>query len=184
MNNIWAYLLIASIISVQLVEFFIWRNLKNKFYNTLFSVAFIINATLQPIFSLMLLTKLKLRNTMLLTYFCIAIPTLIYNLSMIGIHTSVSKNGNLTWRNLIKPNDTQYWITSICWLFFFTFSFFYEKMWIAIAYSFITLAIICYNYYNYKSEASMWCWIANSLMICFAFYLLFVLPFYEKANIC
>lgn len=184
MNNIWAYLLIASIISVQLVEFFIWRNLKNKFYNTLFSVAFIINATLQPIFSLMLLTKLKLRNTMLLTYFCIAIPTLIYNLSMIGIHTSVSKNGNLTWRDPINPNDMRYWITYIGWLFFFTFSFFYEKMWIVIAYSFITLVIICYNYYNDKSEASMWCWIANSIMICFAFYLLFVLPFYEKANIC
>ena len=35
LNNIWVYLLLFSVISMQLVEFFVWRNIDNKYYNHL-----------------------------------------------------------------------------------------------------------------------------------------------------
>jgi len=59
LNNIWVYLFLASFIFMQLIEFFIWRNINNKFYNKLFSIIATLLLIIQPIMSIMILTNKK-----------------------------------------------------------------------------------------------------------------------------
>ena len=47
LDNIWMYLFLASFIFMQLIEFFIWRNINNKFYNHLFSTMAVILLIIQ-----------------------------------------------------------------------------------------------------------------------------------------
>jgi hypothetical protein len=184
LGDLRTYLFIASIISMQLVEYFIWRNVKNPFYNELFSIIALLVLTIQPIFSMMLLSETNLRNLLLLIYTSLATPTLIHTFMNKNIHTSIGNGGHISWHFLADPFTKYRWFVWIIWLFFFSFSLIYDKRWFIISYSLISLAVICYNYYKYKSVGSVWCWSVNSIMIFYAFYLLIVLPFYEKANIC
>lgn len=75
-------------------------------------------------------------------------------------------------------------LINIVWLFFFFFSFIYEKKYFGIIFGLVMLFITFINYKNDNTMWSMWCWIINSIMIYYAFYLLIYLPFVEKTNIC
>ena len=55
---------------------------------------------------------------------------------------------------------------------------------VGMVFGFIVLVISFINYKNDNTAWSMWCWIVNSIMIYYAFYLLIYLPFLEKSNIC
>jgi len=179
LNNIWIYLFIASFIFMQLVECFIWRNIHNKFYNNLFSIIGVCLLISQPIFSIMILSKTSLRNKLLFSYLLLALPYSIYKFLTKNIHSVVSKGGHLVWNFFENPP-----IVSFIWLFFFLFSLIYEKKWIGILFSTITLLLAYYNYKNDNSMWSLWCWMVNSAMIYYAVYLLIFLPFFEKGNIC
>ena len=211
MNNKWIYLFFASFIIIQLIEFFIWRNLDNK-YNNVFSIIASLVILSQPVVSLMIITNLPLRNLLLSIYLSISIPYSIYTFSTNHIHSTVSKSGHLTWdflndylevsvhstpvRNLLRfvsSSDSstrnqearlKLPILQTIWICFFLFSFLYEKIWVGIVFGLITLIIACVNYLNDNSVPSMWCWSVNSFMILFAFYLLILMPFFEKMQLC
>jgi len=179
----WKYIFFASFICMQLIEFFIWRNIYNKYYNNIFSISAILLLIIQPIFSLMIITSnIQLRNLMMSFYLLLAIPFSIYSFSTTHVYSTVSKNGHLQWNFFHFPSMD--WIIWFIWLFFFLFSFVYEQKWIGISFGLITLLISYINYKNDNSMASMWCWLVNSVMIYYAFYLLLYLPFIEKMDIC
>ncbi len=177
-NNVWMYVFFFSFIFMQLIEFFIWRNINNK-YNKVFSIAAILLLLFQPIASLMLLKKIELRIVMLTIYLIGAIPYSIYQFNTKHFYSSVSKSGHLKW-NFFDVNI----FTLLFWLFFFTFSLFYEKKWIGVIFAIALLLFSLINYTNDDSVSSMWCWLANSSMICYAIYLLIYLPFKEKNKFC
>jgi hypothetical protein len=181
-NNIWVYLFFASFIFMQLVEFFIWRNIDNKFYNNLFSIIAILLLLVQPITSLMMLSDTQLRNILLASYSLIAFPFTIYNLLTVHTHSDVSKSGHLIWNFFGKENRNP--IIYFIWLCFFFFSFVYEKTWLGLIFGIFTLVVSAINYSNENSMWSMWCWVINSVMIYYAVYLLLYLPFLEKSAIC
>jgi len=179
LNNNFIYLFIASFVFMQLIEFFIWKNINNKFYNNIFSIAATLLLIIQPIISIMILSNIQLRNILLILYLLLAIPFSIYKFSTKNIHSVISESGHLRW----KFFDTTPIIWFV-WLFFFMFSFIYEKKWFGIIFGIVVLLI---TYINYKSDHtmwSMWCWSINSIMIYYAIYLLIYLPFLEKSNIC
>ena len=181
LNNTFIYLFIASFVFIQLIEFFIWKNINNKFYNNMFSIMATVLLLLQPIASIMMIkSNIQFRNILLFLYLLLAIPFSIYSFSTKHIHSVISKTGHLDWNFF---GDTQ--ISWITWLFFFLFSIVYEKRWFGIIFAIGTLII---TFINYRSDSavigSMWCWIVNSIMIYYAFYLLIYLPFLEKSNIC
>jgi len=177
LNNIWTLLFLASFIFMQLFEFFIWRNLNNKFYNYLFSVLGMLLITSQPFFSLMMLSNIYLRNILVFIYLVFAIPLSIYNIyNNSNIHSEVGKNGHLRWF-FMKTTPIIY----LGWLFFLLFSLFYEGKWGGFLFGLITLIITTINYMNDdKTIGSMWCWVVNLSMLYFATYLLVFLPFIEK----
>jgi hypothetical protein len=181
-DNKWMYIFLASIIFMQLIEFFIWRYIDNKFYNNLFSVIAMLLILVQPITSIMLLTNIQLRNILLASYSLLAVPFTIYNLLMVHSYSDVSKSGHLIWNffGKVSGNPIIYFI----WLCFFFFSFLYEKMWPGLIFGIFTLVVSVINYKNDNSMWSMWCWVVNSVMIYYAFYLLLYLPFLEKSAIC
>jgi hypothetical protein len=147
----------------------------------MFSIMATLLLLLQPIASIMMiLSNIRLRNTLLFLYLLLAIPFSIYSFSTKHIHSVISKSGHLDWNFFgVTP------IISIIWLFFFLFSIIYEKKWFGIIFAIVTLVITFINYRNdNKVVESMWCWIVNSIMIYYAFYLLIYLPFLEKSNIC
>ena len=55
LNNFWMYMFLSSIIFVQLIEYFIWNNINNPFYNQIFTTMVILLTLSQPVFSLLLI---------------------------------------------------------------------------------------------------------------------------------
>jgi hypothetical protein len=179
LNNKWIYFFIASFVFMQLIEFFIWRNINNKFYNNIFSILATLLLIVQPILSIMIVTNVKLRNLLLISYLLLAVPYSIYKFSNSNIHSVISESGHLRW-NFFYLNP----IILIGWFFFFLFSFVYEKKWLGLVFGLSTLIIAFLNYTKDQTVWSMWCWSVNSIMIYYAIYLLIYLPFLEKMNIC
>ena len=134
LNNIWIYVFIASFIFIQLIEFFIWKNIDNHFYNNIFSIIATLLLFIQPIASIMVLSNIKLRNLLLFSYVLLATPYLIYKFSNKHIHTVISESGHLRWKFFeVSP------IIWSIWLFFFLFTFIYEKKWFGLIFGFIAL---------------------------------------------
>lgn len=133
--------------------------------------------------SLMLLTNIPLRNLLLTMYALIVIPFSTY-FSISKIHSVISKNGHLTWKFLDGHLPWSFLDKSLVqwsiWLFFFLFSFVYEQKWLWIICILGTLTISFINYWNDNTVGSVWCWMINSLMIYYAFYLLLYLPFVKN----
>jgi hypothetical protein len=163
---------------MQLFEFFIWRNLDNK-YNKVFSIGALLLLLVQPIASLMILKNIELRNLLLIIYLLCAIPYSIYYFNKNDIHSTISKSGHLKW---LFFNSNIFIL--LIWLFFFTFSLFYEKKWVGVIFAFSLLLFALINYVKDQTVGSMWCWIVNSSMIYYATYLLIYLPFKEKNKMC
>ena len=177
LNNTWMYIFLFSFILMQLIEFFIWRNLNNK-YNQIWSNIAVLLLLFQPIASVMILSNIEIRNVLLFIYLIVTIPYSIYMFSSKKMNSTV-KNGNLFW-NFFESNAFS-WIFG---LFFFSFSFFYEKKYKLIIF---ILALLVISYINYKKNGAvgtMWCWLANTTMIYYAIYLLLYLPFKEQNKIC
>lgn len=178
LNNIWVYLFIFSVISMQLAEFFIWRNINNSFYNRVFTWVADILLVLQPALSLMLIPDVKLKTTLLSIYSILAISFTIHQIFTFDLNTTVSKCGHLSW-NTSNLNLPFRWLI---WLFFFGFSFVYLNIFLGAFVCFLLLFIAYYNYKNDQSVGSMWCWLVNGFAIYYAFYLLFYLPFAQKTG--
>jgi hypothetical protein len=164
---------------MQLIEFFIWRNINDKYYNTLFSILATCLLLSQPVFSIMMLTDLQLRNILVMLYLVVAIPYSIYKFSTKKIFAVVGKSGHLKWDFF-----DAHWFIMLLWFSFFFFSFIYDGKWLGFVFGIFTLYMIYIKYKKDDTMWSMWCWIVNSIMIYYAFYLLVLLPFYEKGCIC
>jgi hypothetical protein len=179
LNNIWIYLFFMSFIFMQLIEFFIWRNINNDYYNNLFSILGTCLLIMQPIFSIMMLSNLQLRNILVILYLLIAIPYSIYKFLTKKIFSTIGKSGHLKWDFFDAS-----WFIMFIWFFFFFFSFIYHKNYMGFLFGIVTLYTMYLTYKNDNTMWSMWCWVVNSIMIYFAFYLLILLPFYEKGYVC
>jgi hypothetical protein len=166
---------------MQFFEYFIWKNINNPFYNSLYTSMAGILLLIQPIVTLMLLNNRHLKRVFVFVYCFFAIPFVIYRLATKRMYSTVSPLRHLRWHIFSKKNENYIFYI---WLFFFLFSFFYNKNYYAFLFGIITLIISGYNYNKDQSVGSMWCWVVNSIMIYYAFYLLIYLPFLEKNKLC
>lgn len=178
-DSVWIYIFYVSFISMQLIEFFIWRNIDNKFYNHIFSTMAAMLLFIQPLISLMLLPNISLRNYLLGAYSLLFIPYFTYKYISNNMKSQISNKGHLVWLFF----DTNM-LLFFGWLFFFLISFIYTQSIRTVLFGIVLFAISYYNYYNDKTIGSMWCWVINSIMIYYAFYLLLYLPFCENKELC
>ena len=174
-NSLWIYLFFVSFISMQLIEFFIWRNINNTFYNHIFSTMAALLIFIQPLITLMMISNISLRNNLLVAYLVFFIPYFTYKFITNNMKSQLSNRGHLEWLFF----DTNM-LLFMGWLFFFLFSFIYTQNFYGFLFGIVLFLISYYNYYKDRTIGSMWCWVVNSSMIYYAFYLLMYLPFCEK----
>ena len=177
LNDKWVYLLLMSFIFMQLVEFFIWRNLNNKFYNNLFTSVACLLILIQPLFSIMIIKNIQIRNILLL----LLLLFLIWAFSIISFTLSFSDtdDGHLSWFFFKAPQ-----LFFIIWFLFPMFSLFYEQKWTILFFLSVTIIIAMLSYKDRGTVGSFWCWAVNSIMIYYIIYLVLFLPFLEKKMIC
>ena len=168
--GIYGYFFIVSFCSMQLIEYFLWRNLENKKLNNLYSVLGQILSAIQPIPSLLMLTNPTLKIQMIGLYVLFVIIVVLTHKPI--FKTSI-QNGHLKWSWV----PMSYYVYMI-WLFFMLFSFAVNRNYLAILFGLFLFAI---TYYNADSGTggSLWCWTINFSMILYAVYLLVYLPFQE-----
>lgn len=178
-DRFWLRIFMAIVILIQLVEYFIWTNIDNIFYNKLFTNIALLIIFCQPITTIMNIDNDKIKKILFISYLVLMIPFIILNYNK-NIYSTISQNKHLNW-NLINHHENKFTkIIGLAWTFFFLFPLFYQKHQFGFLFGILTLLIISYNYINDYTIESMWCWIVNSIMIYYAVYLLFYLPFIKK----
>lgn len=180
LNNIYVYLFFMSFILMQLFEFFIWRNINNSLFNKIFTIMATLLLLVQPIATNMLISDKVVQQSLLLIYLICMIPIAVYRFMTKKINSTVSKLGHLQWNMLLYKSKLDR-VLLVLWFIFFLFPLFYEGKKYGFLFGLITLLIVSYNYYNDGTVGSMWCWVVNSIMIYYAVYLLFYLPFLKLA---
>lgn len=156
---------------MQLIEFFLWRNLHNKKMNTFWYMMGQLLVAIQPIVSLMLLKNEILKYVMIVIYTIGVSSTFLISEK---VFKTTTFNGRLKWSWIPVSN-----VVFIAWLFFLLFSFFVNQYYIALLIAFILLSITYYSNINNGTGGSLWCWSINLTMIVYAIYLLIYLPFKE-----
>jgi hypothetical protein len=170
-ENIWFCLFIISVFSIQLVEYFLWIYLNNKYYNYILTfIIFLLLAFFQPISAIMLIPYKRIKYITLGTYLLLLFILIIIN-KKDDVKSIKNKNGHLNWMFTI------YNYKLIFYCLFIFFSLFLYKYYVGLFFSISLLLICLYNYYNDLSFSSMWCWMINITAIYYIYYLLFYLPF-------
>jgi hypothetical protein len=178
-NSIWVYLFFVSFILMQLIEYFIWINLNDTFYNNIFTILATLLVIVQPIASTMIITNNTIRNTLLSIYVLITIPFVCYRFYVTNINSTISPLGHLRWNTIISEDNMINNVYRLFWLLFFLFPLFYQGLIVGFIFGLLTLLVMFYYYHKDGTTTSMWCWIVNSIMIYYACYLLLYLPMYK-----
>ena len=183
-ENSLVYLYFFLIATMQLLEFFIWRNLKNKSINTLVSKIASFVVILQPLTIMLMIPHLNIRYYLLSIYSIFIMVYLVYKKLYNPIHfySHVAKNGHLTWEwvNLKGYEYIFYFGYVLLYLFSllsinnFVFSFFVILM----------LVVSFIFHFKYNTFGSMWCWLTNLILIYFIVQILIIKPYYEYNGLC
>jgi hypothetical protein len=177
-DSIYVYLFFLSFMSMQLIEFFIWKNINNKSLNKFYSILGLLLVVLQPIISLMMLNDNNLKYNLITTYIAFSSLFVYYKLAKFDTISSVSKNGHLKW-DWFHFTKYEFIIIYGLWLLFLIYSPIVNKHYKILFYVMSLFAISMYSFYKDGSEGSLWCWSINTIMIYYAFKLLFWMPFVE-----
>ena len=164
---------------MQLIEYFIWLNINNPLYNSIFTALATLLLIFQPIASNMLITNDIIRKRLLYSYLLFIIPLSIYKFNIKNINSTISGRGQLRWNRVLINNNFYSMLFGLIWLFFFLFPLFYIKYNFGFLFGLLTLIITTYHFYHDDTVGSMWCWIVNIIMIYYAVYLLLYLPFFK-----
>lgn len=175
--NLFYYFFILSFISMQLIEFFLWRNLKNVGLNYFWSSLGQLLVTVQPIAALSMLPNATLKTGLLAAY----AGFVVFLYSKYGNHQPNTKvyNGHLQW-NWAQLS----WVEYLTWLAFLSFALVYNGYYEAVLVALVLLVITYYSYSVHRTAGSLWCWSINLSMLAYAVYLLVVLPFREHGVFC
>jgi len=179
-KNPYAYFFVLSVISMQFIEFLLWRNMNNPLINNIVSTLGLIILAFQPFTSILLINNIKLRNNLLTIYSVPALLYLIYTMYSTNIHTEISKkSGHLVWYwNDPNLSLLHILIISLFYLIFLFFPMIYNKYYSFLTFLFIFL-VLKYYYYKDQSAESLWCFFGNIMMLVFLIQILIVLPFKE-----
>jgi hypothetical protein len=164
-HSLAAYLFLISIILMQLVEFFLWRNL-NTDYNLILGRLGLWLLLLQPVFSLSLIQWVELREWMTVLY--------IFWVLTLG-NLSVEKTVLDTTGHLRCGFFKDFNLFAMGWIVFLFIGPVYRGLWIEVFLASVVGLITLYLYPG--TRGSMWQWVVNILFLYYICILLLVLPF-------
>ena len=141
---------------MQLVEYFLWKNLSVPSYNKLWSSVGVALLIIQPLVSAMLLHR-DLRNK---AWMITIVGTFIYFLiSKVDLSTEVGANGHLKWNWI--PSLSSPW--ALAWLVMLCAPLWVTGHRLAALFGILTYFISAYFNDAYGTAGSYWCWIAVSV---------------------
>jgi len=187
-TGLFVYFFFFLFVSVQLFEYFIWKNLNNPRMNTffskvgffiIFSQLFLVNFFAQPIY-----------QPYLFVYFFIFFITLLlykqfYN--PFQFKTVVAPSGHLSWEWLRFTGYEKIFL--LIGLSFYVIPWVLNKNITTTLYLSVCLAIFSFfiMYMLLKKDntyGSLWCWVFNLMMIFYVIQILVILPFCEYHGLC
>jgi hypothetical protein len=158
--------------------------LKNKSINEKFSKLSSFFIILQQVFLILLIPQLTIKYGMLLVYITFLILYFTYkrNYSPIYFHTSIGKNGHLSWEWMNYNGYENIWLI-ISLLFYIVHALLINNVLISL-FLLISLFTSLYFYFNYNTFGTMWCWIFNIFLLYFIIDILLIQPYYEYKSLC
>ena len=184
-NNPIAYLFLLSVVSVQLIEYFLWKNLKNNNINNYLSKLTRICVMLQQIFIMLMIPSLTIRYTFLFLYSIFVMILITYYHYKNGpspFYTKIGKNGHLSREWINYKGYEQIW--------FFIFLLFYIVPVLIVNNTLLTIFVLplmflsLFFYYRDNTFGTMWCWLSNLFLLYFIFNILIIQPYYEYNGLC
>lgn len=183
-DNHLVYLFFLELAAMQLIEFFLWRNLKNKSLNKLFSQIASVVVLIQPLTLMLMIPNIIIKFVIILLYLIFVIAYYVYRriYNPIIFHTSIGTNGHLSWEWMNYKGYEN--IFSFIYLLFFVTSLLFIKNTLLCLFVLISLIISLFLYYKYDTFSSMWCWYVNLFLLYFIIDILIIKPFYEYNGLC
>lgn len=153
--NIFFY---QSFMIMQLIEYFVW---KKQFSNKLLSQIAYILIFSQPIFGILLIENVKLKNISLICYLIFLIILFIVNpWNSIEFKMEKASNGHLSWKWLKLSIPIL-----IIWLIFLSLNTIIKKDYLSLLFFNISAVISYVLFYKTLTWGSLWCWISNFLAL-------------------
>ena len=175
-KNLLIYLLLLQVASIQLIEFFLWKNLKNEKINKLLTSIASYVVIFQPLTIMLMIPNKNILLPILLCYlfFLMKQRMFIYKPASTSI-----KNGHLSW-GWINIKDK---ISIFVFLSFYMVSAYFVNH-LLFLFTIITLLISLFFYFKDNTFGSMWCWSFNIFLLYCIIDILIIKPFKEYNNIC
>jgi len=157
-------IIIVSITSIQLLEYFAWKNINNKNIIRNLSIIGLIIIGIQIILMNSLLLEGKIRKISLIILIILIILFIILQVPNINFDMKKGENLHLIWYWFDLP---LIWIILII-IFYLIPAFFnknkdkYKRIPIIVV---IFLSLSLYYYYKYKTWGTMWCYFSNLIWI-------------------
>ena len=183
-DNLLMYLLFFEIILMQLLEFFLWKNLKNDKMNKLLSHIASFVVTIQPYTIILMIQQYDIKYIMLALYSIFLTLYLVYRhiYNPVKFHTSIATNGHLSWEWMNYKGYEN--IFFLGFLLFYIIPTILTNNFVLFLYIIITIGISLINYFKDKTFGSMWCWLSNVFLLFFIINILIVQPYKEYNNLC
>jgi len=159
-KNPLVYLLLLEVASIQLIEFFLWKNLKNKKMNEFLTSLALYIIIIEPLTIMLMIPNKIILISIVLCYLLFLLTK--YSTSSRSFVTNV-KNGHLSWGWINKASPLSIFI----YLFFFVFSMYLINNFLLFLFSIFTLIITLFFYFKDNTFGSMWCWSTNLFLLYF-----------------
>ena len=184
-DNPLVYLFLFEVASIQLIEFFLWRNLKNVKMNEWFSKLASFVVTIQPATLMLMIQNTTVKYSLLLIYILFFVVYFEFKriYSPITFHTSIGKTGHLRWE-WIDSNGYVNKLLLVVYLLLYSVTLLLINNIEITVVGLLTLFVSLFFYYKDKAVAAMWCWLSNIIFLYFIVNILLVKPFYEYSTLC
>lgn len=184
-ENPLVYLLLLEAATMQLIEYFLWKNLKNKTMNELLSKIASFVVIIQAPTVMLMIQNLNIRYGLLLIYVIFFIVYFEYKRIYypIKFNTSVSKNGHLSW-DWMNYNGHGNKLLLFIFLFLYGISFLSIANIEITIIGLVSLFVSLFYYFKDNSFSSMWCWLSNLFLLYFIVNILIIKPYYEYNSLC
>ena len=176
------YLLLFEIILIQLIEFFLWRNINDKKINSSLSLLSFYIIVLQPVTLIFMIPNLTIRYAFLFSIMTFYAVSYFTKTSTPNYITHVGKNNHLNW-GWTNYKGFENIIIFIFLLFYILPLFVIGNH--AVSFIILSLLIISLiNHFKSNTFGSMWCWSSNIIFLYFLVDILLIKPFREYNSLC
>ena len=183
-ENPLVYLFFFSVASMQLIEFFLWRNLNDKTINKNLSMAAAALIIVQQIILMLMIKNINVRYILLLIYTVLTISIFLYKITHdpLIFNTFIGSNGHLSWEwmNWTKNEPSLLFIA----LIFYVLPLLLVKNNILTLFVMLSMLISLTGYYKYNTFGTMWCWSSNFFLLYFIFDIILIKPYCEYKGVC